>query len=288
MKKLLLAIITIVAILLASCATQSKRDRNYPYAWRDIHNNHNDAYYYTDRFGHKVSQKRFSVARQFAPNGLAAVCESGLSGKWGYVNTTIDLVIPYQYDFASDFGDFGFDDDLACVKFNLDEANRLRQPSVAFGPAMIIDTKGRQVSKIYGCMFPNNTPEARCVTIVNSGTCFHSTKGYQDYSTDGYWGAIDSRGKEIIPCIYEFLITHSSLSGFIVRHEGKWGAIDYRGKELIPCEYDGAFYNDENSHFNTFTEVDGDNWNHWSEEDVQRQLCFIKGNRIAIRLSASN
>lgn len=67
-----------------------------------------------------------------------------------------------------------------------------------------------------------------------------------------------------------------------------WGAIDYRGKELIPCEYDGAFYNDENSHFNTFTEVDGDNWNHWSEEDVQRQLCFIKDNRIAIRLSASN
>nr|WP_311521147.1 hypothetical protein [uncultured Porphyromonas sp.] len=96
MKKLLLTIITIVAVLLTSCATQSKRDRNYLYAWRDMHNNHNDAYYYTDRFGHKVSQKRFSVARQFAPNGLAAVCESGLGGKWGYVNTTIDLVIPYQ------------------------------------------------------------------------------------------------------------------------------------------------------------------------------------------------
>ncbi|MDD7557750.1 MAG: hypothetical protein PUJ69_03655 [Porphyromonas somerae] len=55
MKKLLLAIITIVTILLTPCATQTKRDSNYLYAWRDMHNNHNDAYYYTDRFGHKVS-----------------------------------------------------------------------------------------------------------------------------------------------------------------------------------------------------------------------------------------
>ncbi|MDY3885216.1 hypothetical protein [Porphyromonas somerae] len=55
MKKLLLAIITIVTILLTPCATQTKRDSNYLYTWRDMHNNHNDAYYYTDRFGHKVS-----------------------------------------------------------------------------------------------------------------------------------------------------------------------------------------------------------------------------------------
>ena len=58
-------------------------------------------------------------------------------------------------------------------------------------------------------------------------------------------GYIDKTGKEVVPCKYDSLVTHSYEGEFseglaMVALNGKYGYIDMTGKEVIPCQYDRA------------------------------------------------
>lgn len=190
-------------------------------------------------------------------------------GKWGYVNEKQELVIPYEYDMAGSFGSTGVDG-YAWVKFDLDKENKSRSQALAFGSAMIIDTQGKMVSKVYGFMLVGSV-DSYGVTLVNTGRKFKGTPGNYTYALDGYWGGIDGRGKEIIPCVYEFLIPTDISQIFLVRKDGKWGAMDNTGKILVPLTYKGVIHNG----FSSFLDVDGKEEFEAQKEVNPEQFVFV-------------
>lgn len=212
-----------------------------------------DSYYFTDKWGNSVAhEKRFRMAYQFS-NGLACVQEPNERGKWGYVDEKLELVIPYQFDCAGSFGSM-YEDNYTWVKFDLDEENRERSHTLAFGPAMIINKSGQRVSKVYGFMHTGSM-DSYGFTIVNDGRNFKSTVGFHTFSTDGLWGGINGKGEEIIPCVYEFMIA-TDRDVFLVRKDGLWGAINNKGKVLVPPVYNGVVYNCDTYSFDSYKEID--------------------------------
>lgn len=58
----------------------------------------------------------------------------------------------------------------------------------------------------------------------------------------GKWGVIDSRGKIILPTIYDSIdhfLQHNSIA---LKKDGKWGLADERGSVIVPCVYDKIKY----------------------------------------------
>jgi hypothetical protein len=52
------------------------------------------------------------------------------------------------------------------------------------------------------------------------------------------WGAIDNRGKQIIPCIYEDVSRNFQDGLATVKLNGRWGLINKSGKLLSQCFFD--------------------------------------------------
>jgi hypothetical protein len=50
----------------------------------------------------EIIAPQYEEVRQFADNGLAAVKKDG---KWGYIDTTGAVVIPFQYNYAYSFSE---------------------------------------------------------------------------------------------------------------------------------------------------------------------------------------
>ena len=223
-----------------SCAIQKQHQIPNLYVAYNCTKMAMDNCYFTDRWGNPVGLQRFRHAYQFS-NGLAAVQEPNERGKWGYVNEKLELVIPYKFDMVGSFGQ-GADKDYAWVKYDLDEENIYLSPWIASGPSAIINKKGQIVSKVYGYMQVGSADDYG-VTLVNSGTKPEYTVGNYSYSEDGHWGAIDGKGREVIPCKYDFLIPIQKPKLFIVSEKGKWGAISYKGRVMVPIDFIGVYYN---------------------------------------------
>lgn len=62
------------------------------------------------------------------------------------------------------------------------------------------------------------------------------TEGLVPVKKSGKWGFIDSRGKLIVPCKYDSLLSYSEGLAAIDSC-GKWGFIDREGNSVIPCQY---------------------------------------------------
>lgn len=56
------------------------------------------------------------------------------------------------------------------------------------------------------------------------------------------WGAVDTTGREIIPCLYDAVVPMQCGAVRTAKKEGSWsykyGLVDRTGKEILPCEYD--------------------------------------------------
>lgn len=53
------------------------------------------------------------------------------------------------------------------------------------------------------------------------------------------YGYINTKGEEIIPCIYDY-VYYFEEGLAVVEKDSKKGYIDKEGKEVIPCVYDNA------------------------------------------------
>ncbi|TAE73012.1 MAG: WG repeat-containing protein [Bacteroidetes bacterium] len=61
--------------------------------------------------------------------------------------------------------------------------------------------------------------------------------GFATVNLNGKYGVIDEKGKEIVPCKYEFVGTY--IDGIAkIKMNNKIGLIDDKGKEIVPCKYD--------------------------------------------------
>lgn len=61
------------------------------------------------------------------------------------------------------------------------------------------------------------------------------------------WGALNTKGQEVIPAKYEWLQINALQAGNVplrTKNKGKWGLVAANGKEHLACEYDsiGAFF----------------------------------------------
>jgi len=129
--------------------------------------------------------------------GLAAVEQSG---KWGYVNTTGNLAVPCQYDFA-----WGFEGSLGRVlkgDFNIGKWGLVNKTGQLAAPC-----EYDQIDNFY--------------------------EGMAEAQKNNLWGYVDTTGQEVISCQYDF--TDNFYNGLaVVSKGGQYGLINTAGDEVVP------------------------------------------------------
>ena len=152
--------------------------------------------------------------------GLIAV---EIGGKWGFANTTGQLVIPCQWDAVE-----AFSDGLARV-FNGDTLLPVGGYPIPNGKGSygFINTQGEMVLPMeydYAASFKN---------------------GYASVGKSGKRGVIDTTGKTVIPFHYDTVFALTENRFYIYQKSDKLGGvIDLTGKEIIPRKYNGISYAD--------------------------------------------
>lgn len=137
-------------------------------------------------------------------NGFATVKSNG---KYGFINTNAELIIPPIYDEVSDFNN-----ELALIK---------RNNQFAF-----IDTKGNLAINF------NKLSDYKSVLSFHqglSGVC----------NRRGKCGFINTLGQVVIPLEYDNAIAFNEGFGLVKKHD-KWGFIDKNNQTIIPFIYDNA------------------------------------------------
>ena len=209
--------------LLSACAAQ----RPELYAMRN--GGSHQPFYFTDRYGELAFREFYDWAGQVV--GDRAVVER--DGKWGDIDRSGETVVPFRYDWAGSFGQYGFDEEVAMVKTGMD---RDRIPLYTPCPTALIDRDGERITPVYGFM----TPIVGGVSFVNDGRKFHGV-GRDLLASDGKWGCVDRRGRLVVACEYELAYPLFDRFAF-VRKDGKWGVLDRRGRLIVPCRYDAGYY----------------------------------------------
>lgn len=163
-----------------------------------------DIYGYMDKTGELVIPFQYQYASDFS-EGLARVQDS-TSGLYGFVDQTGAEVIPCQYHKASSFSD---------------------------GMAAIGDEQGlygfidREGNTVIACQFTQ-------VDSFSQGLA--GAKG-----ENGSWGFIDKTGRWVIPARYSRILGFSEglapVAVFGNDQVRRWGYVDQTGAEVIPCQY---------------------------------------------------
>ena len=151
-------------------------------------------------------------------NGLAAVKINGEFGKWGAIDKSGKVVIPFLY--AHMFGMFEFNErGIAKVKVESNIPDR-------YG---FIDRTGKVVIPLI---------------YEEAGKLF--TEGCIPMKLNGDWGFIDSIGQTIIPFIYLDANNFSEGMASVQKETDpgvyKFGFIDKAGQTTVPFIYDETFY----------------------------------------------
>ena len=129
------------------------------------------------------------------------------NNKYGYIDTSEQLVIPAIYDNA-----IPFDNGMAQVSIN--------------GKWGYIDTNGKMITSI-------KYDETNAIVDDRAAIM-----------KDGKWGYINSNGKEVVKLQYEGAMTF--IEGLAaVKKKDKWGFIDKAGNIIIPIIYDDVNNFDE-------------------------------------------
>lgn len=219
-----IAFLCCCSFLLSSCNVKEYPFRNHSNLTGD-----KTPVYYTDKYENGHKGIRYQDGRQFS-NKLAAVKQND---RWGFIDAEEKVIIPMQYAWLSSFGEFGFHEKLAVAK---DKIDKFKMPIFTAAPSYLINDKGERVTPVYGALGPIN----RKLAMVNNGTKFEGV-GKEFSKSDGKWGFINHKGKEVIPCKYDLVYPFHDIISF-VQNNGKWGCVNESGKEIIPCKYDEVYY----------------------------------------------
>ena len=150
--------------------------------------------------------------------GLALVSQNG---KYGFINTQGEIVIPCKYELATDFSE-----GLAVVKLN--------------GKYGYVDEEGNDT------FLKANSDELEYSAIDNAITNLSSER-YDLVSCNGKYGIYDKDKTEILPLYYDMIwntIEDGNNDFFIVELDGKKGVVLKMGTTLIPIEFDNIDYSD--------------------------------------------
>lgn len=228
--------ILLLSVFFCSCSSLKNNSKSLYLARA---NSGKTPFYYTDIYDNIKIKEHFQEARQFC-NKLAAVKRNS---KWGFINSKGEMKIPFQYDWVSSFGEFGFNQNIAIAKANIIKD---RNPMFTPSKTALINIKGDTIA-VYGFI----SPITNGLSIVNNG--------------------------------FSFKNVGRSLSS----SEGLWGCINKKGKEIIECKYNNVIYIDDNIVINTFNDISGENKKEISKKGIiymflqEIKVAFDKkGNRI--------
>lgn len=175
--------------------------------------------HFIDKSGKKILSLPPEILAQDFSEGLAPATEAKSLSKWGFIDKSGKVVIPFKYPVLLDFSE-----GLAVVCLN-----DAKDP--VFGPERwgAIDKSGKVVVPI---------------KYQNLGSFY---EGRSAFERNEKWGYIDKSGKEVVPAKYDIAGDFSEeLASVNIgwrgdgEHRGKWGYIDRSGKLIIPIQYEEA------------------------------------------------
>lgn len=166
-------------------------------------------------------------------------CVSKNARGYGYLDEDLSFAIPMQYNSGDDF------------------QHGYANVTDRYGEVVYIDHNGETLFRGV------DHSEYPAVGIFSEGMCAVSTEDYSEmdmaYFSDyefaaGWWGYVNSDGKEVIPPQYIFAFEFNDGLAIVCKgkwemdfegHKGRygskeelWGMIDKEGNEVVPCIYD--------------------------------------------------
>ena len=233
-----------------------------------IFNTYEDAVKYN---GHKMQNSDYYVVitEDRTENGFQ---------KYGYADDSY-LIIPVQY-YCYDYGDVGYlIDDISTAGYlvvntvpsdsrklvvinlknevvgppegvdayeykkelNIKSLFRVTEIPIKYEGIEHISNSSNSLSKVYnngkyGLIDKSGREVTPCVYDFID---YWVHEGMIKVMTNEKYGYVDESGKEVIPCVYDFAVDFScGLSN--VKKGNKWGFVNKSGKEVIPCIYDYA------------------------------------------------
>lgn len=193
-------------------------------------------FYIANRAGDTIGSLYDSILNGFSQNR----CAVKKDGKWGYIDTTGELIIDYTFDFARVFTMEGF----ARVRegdehFFIDKKGRRtisvdstitgytcnRAAVIIDGNKYLINNKGERICSLdYDVIYPFQEKDCLATVIKNSMAL-----------------KIDTIGNVILRTEYDYV--GAFVDGVApVRKEGKWGFVDTSGNEIIKPGFDEYIY----------------------------------------------
>lgn len=170
---------------------------------------------YIDSTGKEISKMYYDDAHFAFGEGLAGVSSSG---KWGFINTKGETVIPHEFTIVG-----GFSDGLSTVSKTPDDGmyHFTNKGAIDKTGKVIIDLKYEELQG-----------------FVDGLAAFYTAENNK-------FGFIDKTGKVVIPHAYDYTegfdpYVHGYATVSMDKADGssKWGIIDKTGKIIIPAEYD--------------------------------------------------
>jgi len=168
----------------------------------------------------------WAIFEQYFLDGIARVSEGSLwNVKYGMIDKTGAVTVPIQYDWIWRYGwDWNFTDGLVLVGFSDDEFYH----TGVWSSCGLVDGKtGREIAAVgrYDGIEPFSEGFVRVwhgdgYVWVRHGEVTYS---YERHSF-GKHGFIDSTGREVVPCVFEYAGDFSEgLAAVLI--DGKWGYI---------------------------------------------------------------
>lgn len=164
--------------------------------------------------------------------------------KWGYVNSRHRVVVPYLYDYASDFRD-----ERACVgvgergsrKYGyIDHDGNVVIPLIYDKPADFVDGKAYVTKDGKHGTIDKDGNELIPVIYDYVGFEFIENEGLVMVRQGDRCGFVRTNGDVVIPIVYEDAECYFSNELVRVKLHGQWGYLNRKGDVIIPMIYEEA------------------------------------------------
>lgn len=194
-------------------------------------------FYLTDFNGELVSSHRFRYI-DYIINHLG-IARAQIEGKWGWFNSTGDIVIAPVYDEL-----LYFKDGICSAKKNG------RWGAIDMHGNTIVPFQYNYVNPVNkGFIFVRNrgkhgvlNTQGEVIIPLEYDEVTSFTYGVARIKKNNKFGWINNKGRIIVPAVYDYIYSfNSKIKGTIialVRKDKKFGVIDTSGAEVVPLQYD--------------------------------------------------
>lgn len=195
-------------------------------------------YGYISRKGRTVLYPQYSRAGCFS--GGVAVVATGADRKWGYIDQSGRFVIKPEYVYATSFRDgIAFVvkeggvpvaiDKNGVTQFELPDVQSVETYSEDLAAYSVLGSSGELWGFLGKDGVPEILPQYNAVSYFSEGLC-------AVMNSNGAWGYINRHAEEVVEFLYDN--AHPYINGIAkIMLRGRWGAIDRKGRAVVPPHY---------------------------------------------------